>query len=109
MPSPFPGMDPFLEGPDAWLDFHSRFVNAWCEAIADRLPQEYEANLGERICLVETDPDTNGIYLSVTRFHDSSCVAFPRGHFCGVRSTTRWQTLEIPRPARSAASSDVET
>ena len=34
MASPFPGMDPYLEGPE-WPDFHSRFVNAWCEAIAD--------------------------------------------------------------------------
>ena len=27
MPSPFPGMDPFLEGPE-WEDFHTRFNTA---------------------------------------------------------------------------------
>jgi len=57
MPSPFPGMDPFLEGPE-WLDFHSRFVNTWCEAVADGLPDEYVANIDERVYLVEVDPDT---------------------------------------------------
>jgi len=35
MKSPFPGMDPFLEQPAYWPDFHSRFINVWCEAIAD--------------------------------------------------------------------------
>jgi hypothetical protein len=49
-------MDPYLEGPD-WLDFHSRFVNAWCEAVADGLPDEYEASIGEQIDLIELDPD----------------------------------------------------
>jgi hypothetical protein len=57
MPSPFPGGDPFLEHPAWWSDFHSRFVNAWCEAVADRLPPDYEASLGDRVYLLEHDPD----------------------------------------------------
>jgi hypothetical protein len=57
MPSPFPGMDPFLEDPAYWLDFHARFINCWCEAIADALPPDYEAGLGERVYLIEHDPD----------------------------------------------------
>ncbi len=58
MASPFPGMDPFLEDPAFWSDFHFRFINYWCEIIADQLPSEYEANLGERLYLVEMDPIT---------------------------------------------------
>lgn len=50
-------MDPFLEQPAFWSDFHARFVNYWCEAIADVLPPQYEATLGERVYLVELDPD----------------------------------------------------
>jgi hypothetical protein len=57
MNSPFPGMDPYLEHPAYWSDFHSRFVNAWCEAIADALPPHYEAALGERVYLVEHLPE----------------------------------------------------
>ena len=26
MPSPFPGMNPYLEQDDAWHDFHERFI-----------------------------------------------------------------------------------
>src|SRR4051794_2794419 len=56
MASPFSGMDPFLEGPE-WPDFHSRFVNAWCAAIADELPEDYVARLDERVYLIEPDPE----------------------------------------------------
>src|SRR4051794_16015041 len=57
MPSPFPGMDPFLENPTYWSDFHYTFINYWREAIADALPAQYEATLGERVYLVEKDPE----------------------------------------------------
>ncbi|MDT7893202.1 MAG: DUF4058 family protein, partial [Armatimonadota bacterium] len=26
VPSPFPGMDPYLEAPDIWVDFHGRLA-----------------------------------------------------------------------------------
>lgn len=57
MASPFPGMDPYLESPTFWGDFHSTFINYWREALAEELPEDYEANLGERVYLVEHDPD----------------------------------------------------
>src|SRR4051812_22114829 len=57
MPSPFPGVDPFLEDPAYWSDFHYTFINYWREAIAEQLPVEYEANFGGRLYLVEVDPD----------------------------------------------------
>ena len=57
MKSPFPGMDPYLEQPAYRSDFHSRFINVWCEAIADALPPQYEATLGERVYLVEHSPE----------------------------------------------------
>jgi hypothetical protein len=50
-------MDPFLEDPAYWPDFHSRFINYWCEAIAERLPDRYDARIGERVNLVEQEPD----------------------------------------------------
>lgn len=54
---PFPGMDPYLEQPAFWADFHSRFMNVWCEHIDDALPENYEANLGEHVYLVEHEPE----------------------------------------------------
>jgi hypothetical protein len=57
MPSPFPGIDPFLEDPAYWSDFHATFINYWREAIADALPSNYEAGLRERVYLIESEPD----------------------------------------------------
>jgi hypothetical protein len=56
MASPFPGMDPYLEDPAFWGDFHHRFIDYWCEAIADVLPDHYEARLDEYVQLVEHRP-----------------------------------------------------
>ncbi len=58
MPSPFPGFDPFLETPAFWSDFHATFINYWREAIADALPGDYEAGIGERVYLIEHDPNS---------------------------------------------------
>jgi hypothetical protein len=52
-----PSFDPYLESPTFWPDFHSRFINYWCEAIADSLPDQYEATISERVYLTEIDPD----------------------------------------------------
>src|SRR5260221_915767 len=49
----FPGMDPYLEDPAFWPDFHHRFINYWCEAVADELPEAYEARLDERVNLAQ--------------------------------------------------------
>lgn len=54
MASPFPGMDPYLEDPAVWPDFHARFINYWCERVSDRLPGNYDARIGERVALIES-------------------------------------------------------
>ncbi|HZL34713.1 MAG TPA: DUF4058 family protein [Tepidisphaeraceae bacterium] len=51
MPSPFPGMDPYLEDPRWWPDFHDRFINSWSEVISEQLPAGYDACIQERVCL----------------------------------------------------------
>ena len=53
MPSPFPGMDPYLEDPAYWPDFHATFINYWREELASRLPDHYEARLDEQVNLVQ--------------------------------------------------------
>lgn len=51
MPCPFPGMDPYLESPAFWSDFHARFLTYLSDAVADRLPPAYEARIDERVSL----------------------------------------------------------
>ena len=56
MPNRFPGVDPYLESQGFWPDFHARFVNYWCEVLAAKLPENYEARIDERVNLVELPP-----------------------------------------------------
>ena len=37
MPSPFPGVDPYLEQSGVWRDFHARVVTYTCDALNERL------------------------------------------------------------------------
>ena len=57
MASPFPGMDPYLEDPAFWADFHHRFIDDWCDAVSSQLPPTYEARLNESVNLVQMSPD----------------------------------------------------
>jgi hypothetical protein len=56
MPNPFPGVDPYIEDQGRWPDFHARFITYCCDALADRLPDHYEARIDEQFRLVEV-PD----------------------------------------------------
>lgn len=60
MAGPFPGVDPYLESQYFWPDFHHRFMNYWCEVIADRLPDHYDARLEEWVELVESTEEKRG-------------------------------------------------
>ena len=41
MPSPFPGMNPYLELPVLWAEFHSRLIVALSDALMPQLQPNY--------------------------------------------------------------------
>jgi hypothetical protein len=45
-------MDPYLESPAHWSDFHGHFVPQLAEAINQRLPDNYVARIGEHVSVV---------------------------------------------------------
>lgn len=53
MPSPFPGMNPYLEHPDAWHDFHQSFLVRMRDAINAQVGQEYLVKVEEHIYVQE--------------------------------------------------------
>ncbi len=53
MPSPFPGIDPYIEAQGFWPDFHASFITYLRDVLADELPTNYEARIDERVNLVE--------------------------------------------------------
>src|SRR3954452_4866707 len=47
MPSPFPGMDPYLE--QFWGDVHARLVIYACDQLQGLLPRDLRARVEERV------------------------------------------------------------
>ncbi len=56
MPSPFPGMDPYLEAPEIWVDFHNNLASEIQAVLNRALPRRYIARLSPRVVceIVET-------------------------------------------------------
>lgn len=53
MPSPFPGMNPYLEQEDVWHDFHERFLPAAAEAIGPQVQPDYIVKIDEHVYVHE--------------------------------------------------------
>src|SRR5262245_43202088 len=58
MPSPFPGMDPYIEDPFFWTDFHSNFMGAIRAALNAVLPSRYIASTERHVWVCQVDPHT---------------------------------------------------
>ena len=57
MPSPFPGMDPYLEAPDVWNDFHHGMISGIQEQLNFLLRPNYHTMVEERVYISdEADP-----------------------------------------------------
>lgn len=55
MPNPFPGMDPYLEGP-AWSVVHANFIEEIARQLASKLRPKYMAWSHERVLVATPDP-----------------------------------------------------
>ncbi|MFQ5732293.1 MAG: DUF4058 family protein [Planctomycetaceae bacterium] len=57
MPSPFPGMDPYLESPVVWLDFHNALASEIRRVLNHSLPAPYYAQLEVRTEITWTEAE----------------------------------------------------
>lgn len=73
MPSPFPGMDPYVEDPEFWPDFHQSFITYMRNVIQPQVRPRYHARIGERVYVV-TPEDQRPFY------PDVAVVEHPRAH-----------------------------
>jgi hypothetical protein len=58
MPSPFPGMNPYLEQDDAWHDFHERFISLIADLLVIQVRPNYIVKIDEHVYVHEfpTEP-----------------------------------------------------
>ena len=57
MPSPFPGMNPYLEQPSVWEDLHSRFMTYAGESLGAQVRPNFFVKLEERVFIHEPSSD----------------------------------------------------
>jgi hypothetical protein len=55
MPSPFPGMDPYLEHPSLWPDVHNRLITAIADQLTPLVAPRYYIGLERRTYLLKPD------------------------------------------------------
>ncbi|MBI3464800.1 MAG: DUF4058 family protein [Planctomycetes bacterium] len=95
MPSPFPGMDPFLEDPEVFPDLHDSFIVFLRETIQRQLPIPYYAALGQRLWVEvarrEIEPD---VHIRRGRGATEGAVAVAEP------STGRKVIIEVPHDER---------
>ncbi len=100
MTSPFPGMDPYLEG-EMWQEFHETFANAIRAALIAQLRPKYVALLAKRYVLDQpglgiVQPTERVVYpdVHVVRPLQSLSTAMPLAGGVAVMEPT----VEVPSP-----------
>src|SRR5947208_16811454 len=64
MPSPFPGMDPYLENPDLWPDVHHALISAIQRQLTLTLgPLPYVARVELRTFMFDPDDPASELYV----------------------------------------------
>ena len=61
MPSPFPGMNPYLESPAVWHGFHRRFIPAIANALTAQLRPNYIVLIEEQIYVHEIEEQSRSL------------------------------------------------
>ncbi len=101
MPSPFPGMDPYLEHPDIFPDFHDSFVTYFRECLQPHLPEPYYAAIG-RLAWIEMSERFIGPDVDVVASERS--IRIPQESSGGVavanRKSTEPLVIRVPHDER---------
>ena len=79
MPSPFPGMDPYLEAPGLFPDLHDRLVGQLSNTLQAALPEPYYTLIGSQIWIESSkrfiEPDVDVMRQSTAESFKSSGAA----------------------------------
>lgn len=95
MPSPFPGMDPYLEARELWRGVHTKLINYVQDDLQPQLRSRYVAMVEERVLLAPLD---EGIIPDVGLIEQALPLSLPdRG---GVAVAERVAPVAVAEPER---------
>lgn len=93
MPSPFPGMDPYLEDPARWRDLHQALINYSREMLQHQLRPHYVAQVDERMYVASSD---RHIIPDVTILKRPPQVQEPHATYTATAPLTEPYVLIVP-------------
>jgi hypothetical protein len=102
MPSPFPGMNPYLEQDHVWNDFHGNFIYRLRDLLTPQLRPHYVAKVDEHVFIREL-PDPAKVLIPA--------VDVERLPFVEVRDRDTWEivtVIELLSPCNKYAGPDRE-
>jgi hypothetical protein len=95
MPSPFPGMDPYLEG-SLWPDVHHRLATVFCDLLAPQISPAYVARLN-LYTVIDTAPEEDvGIMYPDVEILRRKVEEPERGYSGGTATGFTPATVSIP-------------
>jgi Protein of unknown function (DUF4058) len=71
MPSPFPGMDPYLEAPGLWPDVHHELMSVARESLNARLRPKYHVRVEERVYISDENDPGRKVIIPDLQIHDT--------------------------------------
>ncbi len=95
MPSPFPGMDPYLEYPPLWPDVHVSLIGRFRAQLAAQLRSRYLVRIEERAYI--SNEESEGLPVR-QRIPDVEIIAQPQKKRVRSSGGAATATLEIPEP-----------
>lgn len=91
MPSPFPGMDPYLEAPEIWPDVHHELISEIRAALNPKLRTRYVARVELRIYISDDDDPGRAALVPDVRVETSPLRK-------GAKKPTAATTLAVTEP-----------
>jgi hypothetical protein len=111
MPSPFPGMDAYLEDPELFPGFHDSFTTCLREALQSSLVPPYFATIGRRVWIEVTErysgpdvaeaPHPGAVLVHVP--HDEIREPFTEIRIGRGRDARLVTSIEVLRPGNKTA------
>jgi hypothetical protein len=95
MPSPFPGMDPYLEDPGLWPDVHHRLISEFHERLNEGLRPKYYVRVEERVYISDENDPGRSVIVPELR------VAGRPGHEGKSLPTQGESAVEVVKPVFS--------
>lgn len=102
MPSPFPGMNPYLEHPAFWSSFHTRLMVAIADAIEPQLSSHYYVDVETRT--YQSDESDEELLIGIldaivfAKQPDPSVPEVPATKETVVATQPRPETVAVPMP-----------